>query len=318
MKNTAREIIKKEIAEVKNLLNKIDEQFVKACELMLECEGRIIVIGMGKSGHIARKIAATFSSTGTPSFFVHPGEASHGDLGMITYKDIVLALSNSGETNEILTILPLIKRLGITLISLTGKPKSTLAKNADINIDVSITEEACPLGLAPTSSTTTALVMGDALAGTLLDARGFTSEDFAISHPSGSLGKQLLLKVDDIMHTGNDIPTVLYNASLSDTLLEMSRKKLGMTAIVTSQNTLKGIVTDGDLRRALDRRENIYSLTIDSMMTQNPITIKKDELASTALRIMEENDINGLIVIDDDNIVIGALNMLDMLHSGII
>ncbi len=297
---------------------RIDDRFVTACEVIMACKGRVVVTGMGKSGHIANKIAATLASTGTPAFFVHPGEASHGDLGMITSQDVVIALSNSGNTAEVVTILPLIKRMGAPLISMTGNPDSTLAREAVANLDVSVAQEACPLGLAPTSSTTAALVMGDALAVALLEARGFSVEDFAFSHPGGSLGRRLLLKVNDVMHTGERIPRVGENTRLADALLEVSRKGLGMTAIVDDGNNLIGIFTDGDLRRTLDRNIDIHSTSVSEVMTRHCKTVRPDILAAEALKVMEEMKINGLMVTDANNRLVGALNMHDMLRAGVI
>lgn len=311
-------VIKTEAAAVTALSERIDDTFAKACHYMLNCRGRIIVTGMGKSGHIAGKIAATLASTGTPAFYVHPGEASHGDLGMITKEDVVLAISNSGETREILTILPLLKRLNVPLISLTGKPDSTIATSANANIDVSIAEEACPLGLAPTSSTTVTLVMGDALAIALLQIRGFTAEDFALSHPGGTLGKRLLLRIDDIIHINKKIPKVMLDASLSEALVEMTAKGLGMTGIVDTHDTLHGIFTDGDLRRTLDKELDFKKTPISAVMTKECKTIKLGTLAAEALKIMEDCKINALLVVDERQKVIGALNMHDLLHAGVI
>ena len=271
------------------LSQKIDLNFAKACELMLNCQGRIVVVGMGKSGHIGNKIAATLASTGTPAFFVHPGEASHGDLGMITEEDVVLALSNSGETSELTSILPVIKRKGVSLISMTGNAKSTLASFANVNLDTSVTQEACPMNLAPTASTTVSLVMGDALAVALLDAKGFTEDDFALSHPGGSLGRRLLLKVEDIMHKGDQVPIVSESTSLTDALLEMSEKRLGMTCVVNDKGELTGIFTDGDLRRALELQVDFKSSSIGSVMTPGGKTIKANRLAAQALQVMEQN-----------------------------
>lgn len=302
---------------VNNLLDRIDDNFSKACDLLLNCQGRIVVTGMGKSGHIGGKIAATLASTGSPAFFVHPGEASHGDMGMITRKDVVIAISNSGETNEILTILPLIKRLGVPLITFSGNPKSTLAKCADVNLDVSVEKEACALGLAPTSSTTVTLVMGDALAISLLDAKGFSEQDFALSHPGGSLGRRLLLKIDDIMHTDQDIPQVPESASVKSALLEMTRCHLGITAIVDDNGTQVGIFTDGDLRRAVDAQIDIKTTPIKDIMTKGGKVIEKGLLAAEALRIMESNKINALFVVDKNRKLIGALNMHDLLRAGV-
>jgi len=311
-------VIETELAGIEALKQQINDDFAKACELMLACEGRIVVTGMGKSGHIGSKIAATLASTGSPAFFVHPGEASHGDLGMITSKDVVLALSNSGETGEILTILPIIKRLNVPLISLTGKPESTLSQAADVNLDASVEKEACPLGLAPTTSTTVALVLGDALAVALLDAKGFTAEDFALSHPGGSLGRRLLLHVNDIMHKGDAIPAVAEDASLKDALLEMSKKGLGMTAITATDQTVLGVYTDGDLRRTLDNDVDIHNARIGDVMTKNCKTLIENTLAAEALSFMQEHSINDLLIVDNNNKLIGALNMQDMLRAGVI
>jgi len=311
-------VIETEAAAVAALAPRIDANFAAACRHMLACEGRIVVVGMGKSGHVGGKIAATLASTGSPAFFVHPGEASHGDLGMITAKDVVLALSNSGETDEILTILPLIKRLGIPLISLCGNPASTLARTASVNIDVSVEREACPLGLAPTSSTTVALVMGDAMAIALLETRGFTPEDFARSHPAGSLGKRLLLHISDIMHSGDDVPRVGHDTLLSDALLEMTRKRLGMTAVVDADGRLDGVFTDGDLRRALDHGVDVHHTPIHQVMTRHGKTARADMLAAEALQIMDESKINGLLVVADDGRLVGALNMHDLLRAGVV
>jgi arabinose-5-phosphate isomerase len=300
------------------LSEKIDDSFAQACELMKACKGRVIVTGMGKSGHIANKIAATLASTGTPSFFVHPGEASHGDLGMITGNDVVLAISNSGNTAEITTILPLIKRMGAPLISMTGNPKSTLATQSNIHLDISIKEEACPLGLAPTSSTTATLVMGDALAVALLESKGFSEKDFAFSHPGGSLGKKLLLTVNDIMHTGDRIPKVTEGTLLADGLLEISKKGFGMTAIVDQYDFLKGLFTDGDLRRAFDARLDLLKTPIEKVMTTKCKTINADILAAEALSIMENNKITGLLVTSNENKVVGIVHMHDLIHAGVI
>ena len=310
-------VIETELAAVNSLRDRVDDSFALACKLMLECQGRIVVTGMGKSGHIAGKIAATLASTGRPAFFVHPGEASHGDLGMITPKDVVLALSNSGNTTEILTIVPIIKRLGVPLICMTGNPGSPLAIEATINLDVGVEKEACPLGLAPTSSTTVALVMGDALAVALLEARGFTEEDFALSHPGGSLGRRLLLHVSDIMHSGEDMPRVAPGVSISEALLEMSSKGMGMTAIVDDSNRVLGIYTDGDLRRTLDRKIDLQHTQIDQVMTRNCKTVDTRDLAAGVLRLMEDHKINGVLVTDSDNRLIGALNMHDLLRAGV-
>lgn len=311
-------VIHAEAEAILALTKQIDSQFAYACQLILACKGRVVVIGMGKSGHIAGKIAATLASTGTPAFFVHPGEASHGDLGMITRQDVVLALSNSGETEEILTILPLIKRLGAPLIAMTGNPSSTLAKFADAHINVAVEHEACPLGLAPTSSTTAALVMGDALAVSLLKTKGFTRDDFALSHPGGILGRRLLLKVSDIMHTGDAVPVVLNDALISQALLEMTDKKLGMTAIVAADNQVAGIFTDGDLRRMLAKNLDVHTTAINQVMTRCCTVIKADILAAEAMQIMETQKINALLVINDQQNLVGALNMHDLIRAGIV
>ncbi|WP_313085616.1 KpsF/GutQ family sugar-phosphate isomerase [Pseudomonas sp.] len=314
---TAQRTIGMEVEAVEQLTTRIDAQFVKACELMLSCKGRVVVVGMGKSGHIGNKIAATLASTGTTAFFVHPAEASHGDMGMITRDDVVLALSNSGTTHEIVTLLPLIKRLGITLISMTGNPESVLAKAAEVNLDASVAIEACPLNLAPTSSTTVSLVLGDALAIALLEARGFTAEDFAFSHPGGALGRRLLLKVEHVMHAGERLPLVNRGTSLRDALLEMTQKGLGMTAVVETDGRLAGIFTDGDLRRTLDKGIDVRQASIDEVMTLHGKTASSDMLAAEALRIMEDNKINALVVVDEQDRPIGALNMHDLLRAGV-
>jgi len=311
-------VIRAEADAVLDLLPRMADGFVAACRHLLGCEGRIVVLGMGKSGHIGGKIAATLASTGSPAFFVHPGEASHGDLGMITARDVVLAISNSGETDEILTILPLIKRLGVPLVTLTGKPSSTLARAATVNIDISVAQEACPLGLAPTSSTTATLVMGDALAVALLETRGFTAEDFARSHPGGRLGRRLLLLIKDIMHTGDRIPTVAPDASLSEALVEMTKKGLGMTAVVDADGRIAGIFTDGDLRRTLDRKIDVHAVGIADVMTRGGKTISAEKLAAEALQMMEEYKINALLVVDAGQRVVGALNMHDLLKAGVV
>jgi arabinose-5-phosphate isomerase len=300
------------------LESRIGDAFSRACEVIMECKGRVVVTGMGKSGHIGNKIAATLASTGTPAFFVHPGEASHGDMGMITPQDVVIAISNSGNTSEVITILPLIKRMGAPLISMTGNANSTLAHEAVANLDISVEVEACPLGLAPTSSTTATLVMGDALAVALLEARGFSAEDFAISHPGGSLGRRLLLRVSDIMHVGDRIPVVKERTTLSGALLEISRKGLGMTTVVDDQGSLTGIFTDGDLRRTLDRSVDIHNTPIHEVMTRHGKTIQADHLAAEALNIMEEMKINALPVTDDSGALVGAINMHDLLRAGVI
>jgi len=315
---SARNVIETEAATISALTSRINADFANACRYLLECKGKIIVMGMGKSGHIGRKIAATFASTGSPAFFIHPGEAKHGDFGMITQNDVLLIISNSGETDEILAILPFIKRLGIPLISLTGKTHSTLAKTANTNIDVSVEKEACPLGLAPTSSTTAALVMGDALAISLLEHRGFTAEDFALSHPGGSLGRRLLLCVDDIMHTGNAIPRVDLDAFLKTALFEITQKKLGMTTVINAQNELAGIFTDGDLRRAFDSDADIHKTVINNIMTRNPKVIRPGTLAAEALKIMETHKITALIITNEQNTPVGVIHLHDILRAGLI
>ena len=317
-KKLGQQVIDLENQAVAALSSRIDQAFCDAGEVILNCSGRVVVVGMGKSGHIGGKIAATLASTGTPAFFVHPGEASHGDLGMITANDTVLAISNSGETAEILTILPLIKRMEVKLIAFTGNGNSTLAKQADVVINVGVDKEACPLNLAPTSSTTATLVMGDALAVALLESRGFTEEDFARSHPGGALGKRLLLFVKDIMHSDDAVPAVLESAKLTDALLEMTGKGLGMTAVVDSEQKLAGIFTDGDLRRVLNQRQDITNIDIRDVMTRDPVTCRAEMLAAEAVAIMESKKINGLVALDDENRVVGALNMLDLLAAGVV
>jgi arabinose-5-phosphate isomerase len=317
-KQLALDVIRIEQQAIAELTQYIDQKFEEACQLMFNCKGRVIIVGMGKSGHIGGKIAATLASTGTPSFFVHPGEASHGDLGMITGDDVVLTISYSGETGEVLAIVPVIKRIGAKLISMTGNPASTLAKLGDIHLCVAVSQEACPLGLAPTSSTTATLVMGDALAVALLNARGFTADDFALSHPGGSLGKRLLLRLGDIMHSGERLPTVNAQAKIKDALVEMSLKGLGMTAVIDKTGRLQGLFTDGDLRRILDERLDIHQDTIESVMTKNPTIAHQDMLAAEGLKIMEDKKINGLIIVDSNNMPIGAMNMHDLLKSGLI
>jgi arabinose-5-phosphate isomerase len=314
----AREVINIEAAAVQALTQRVDDHFLRALNIILSCEGRVIVSGMGKSGHIARKIAATMSSTGTPAYFVHPAEASHGDLGMITSLDVFIALSYSGESDELMTIVPVIKRQGARLISLTGNPKSSLALAADAHLDGSVAKEACPMGLAPTTSTTAALVLGDALAMALLDAKGFGEEDFARSHPGGSLGRRLLTHVRDIMHSGSGIPAVTENATLSDAVLEISRKGLGMTAIVDASNHVLGIYTDGDLRRTLEKRLEFSATAVSSVMSCNPRCITPDALAVEAVRMMEERNISQMLVVDAENKLVGALNMHDLLRAKVI
>jgi len=317
-RNPALQAIRIERDAISALENRIDDHFIRACEVIMACKGRVVVTGMGKSGHIGHKIAATLASTGTPSFFVHPGEASHGDMGMITSQDVVIAISNSGNTSEVVTILPLIKRMGAPLISMTGNPNSTLAKEAAANLDVSVEAEACPLGLAPTSSTTATLVMGDALAVALLEARGFSAEDFAFSHPGGSLGRKLLLRVADIMHTGDRIPIVNEDTTLSGALLEISRKGLGMTTVVDATGAITGVFTDGDLRRTLDKSVDVHTTPMRDVMTRNGRTIQPDQLAAEALNVMEGLKISALPVVDGQGALVGAINMHDLLRAGVI
>ena len=314
---SARRTIQIETDAVAALIQRVGADFDKACSLLLATEGRVIVTGIGKSGHIAGKIAATLASTGTPSFFVHPGEASHGDMGMITAADSVLALSNSGTTPELLTLLPLLKRQGNVLVSMTGNPGSTLAQAADAHLDTSVTTEACPLDLAPTSSTTAVLVMGDALAIALLEARGFTAEDFAFSHPGGALGRKLLLKVEDVMASGDAVPAVRADTSLAQALLEVTNKGLGMTTVTDDAGRLQGIFTDGDLRRAIDARIDINSTAIGTLMSQGGKTASAGMLAAEAMRIMEEHEISSLVVVDDQHSVTGVLHLMSLLHAGI-
>lgn len=309
-------VLQTEAKAIHDLIERIDDNFVKASHLLFNCKGRIVVIGMGKSGHIGNKIAATLASTGSPAFFVHPAEASHGDLGMITKDDVVLAISNSGTTEEILAILPLLKWLDVPLIALTGNKNSVLAKEASVNIDISVEQEACPLGLAPTSSTTATLAMGDALAVALLEARGFTSNDFAKVHPKGNLGLRLLLRVDDVMHTGDEIPMVKQGTLLSETLLEITQKRLGMTTVVDHENKLMGIFTDGDLRRALDKDIDIHKTAIDRVMSTHCKTIAPGLLATEALHIMETHKITVLVIINADNQPVGIVHIHDILLAG--
>jgi len=315
---TAIEVIQIEATAVNGLLTQMSDEFVCACHLITKCKGRVVVTGMGKSGHIAGKIAATLASTGTPAFFVHPGEASHGDLGMITRQDVVLALSNSGETAEILTLLPLIKRLAVPMIAMTGRADSTLATFSSAHISNAVEKEACSLGLAPTASTTAALVMGDALAVTLMAMRGFTRDDFALSHPGGSLGRRLLVQVADIMHTGLALPKVNETTSLMKALVEMTEKKLGMTTVVNKQGGLLGVFTDGDLRRLLEKSINIESTIVKDVMTVQCQVIKPDILAAEAMQLMEKKKVNALVVVDVKEHVVGAINMHDLIQAGIV
>lgn len=297
---------------------RLNEDFTQACEILLQCKGRVVVVGMGKSGHIGSKIAATLASTGTPAFFVHPAEAQHGDMGMITAQDVVITLSNSGETDEVTTILPLIKRMGAPLIALTGRPESTMGQAANVVLDTSVEKEACPLNLAPTASTTVTLAMGDALAVSLLEARGFTAEDFALSHPAGALGRRLLLHVSDIMHSGDNLPTVKQSATLAEALVEMTRSGLGMTTVVDEQGGLLGIFTDGDLRRALDKNIQPRETPITEVMTANCRTVTAGQLAAEALQVMEQHAINALPVLNREQQLVGAINMHDLLRAGVV
>ena len=314
----ARQVLRIEADAITALINRLDQRFTDALEIILHCQGRVVVSGMGKSGHIARKIASTMASTGTPAFFMHPAEASHGDLGMITPHDVLIALSNSGESAELVAILPMVKRKGAKLISMTGNANSSLAREADVHLDASVKEEACPLGLAPTASTTASLALGDALAIALLDARGFGADDFARSHPGGALGRRLLVHVKDIMHSGEALPKVPHTALLSEALLEMSRKGMGMTAIVDDQGKLLGLYTDGDLRRTLDKNLDIHTTRITQVMTHAPRVIDADKLAAEAVQIMEHHKINGLLVTDASQHLVGALNMHDLLRAGVV
>jgi arabinose-5-phosphate isomerase len=312
-----RRVLETEVAAVRALQGRLNSSFIEACRLLHDCRGRVVVTGMGKSGHIGNKIAATLASTGTPAFFLHPAEASHGDIGMITHDDVVLAISNSGETAELITILPVIKRLGVPLIAMTGRAQSTLARAAGAVLDVSVPEEACPHNLAPTASTTATLAMGDALAVAVLEARGFTEQDFARSHPGGSLGRRLLLHVEDVMRSGEQLPCVSPDTSLRDGLLEMSRKGLGMTAIVDAERRVLGIYTDGDLRRTLDQPVDIKTLRMHQVMTAHPKTIRPRLLAAEAVHLMETSRITQLLVVDENNVLIGALNVHDLFRAGV-
>jgi arabinose-5-phosphate isomerase len=314
----ARRTLEIEAAAVTDLERSLDDDFVLAVETLLACRGRVVVSGMGKSGHVGRKIAATLASTGTPAFFMHPAEASHGDLGMITGDDVLIVLSNSGESPELIAIVPLVKRRGTKLIAMTGRPLSTLAQEADIHLDAGVTQEACPHNLAPTASTTAALALGDALAVAVLYARGFTAEDFARSHPGGALGRRLLVHVRDVMHQGEALPVVGADTPFKEALLEMTRKKLGMTAVVDAAGNLVGVFTDGDLRRCLDRDLDIAATRIEAVMTRAPKTISEDALAAEAARFMEERQINGLLAVDDGGRLTGAFNMHDLLRAGVV
>lgn len=314
----AKQVVNVEQCALNKLHDQIGDEFVQAIELLMGCKGHVIVIGMGKSGHIGNKISATLASTGTPAFSVHPGEASHGDLGMITQNDVTICVSNSGETEEVLNIIPIIKRMGIPTIAITGNSKSTMANIADVHLSIAVGEEACPLGLAPTTSTTTTLVLGDALAVTLLEIRGFTEEDFARSHPAGSLGKKLLLRIDDLMRKGEDIPKVLLGTNVQEALFEITQKRLGMTAIIDHNNRVKGIFTDGDLRRAFDDEVDLKTTLIEEVATLNPVTIESSQLAVSAAQLMEKHNVHGLLVVDKSNQLVGALNIHDLLKAGVV
>jgi arabinose-5-phosphate isomerase len=314
----ARQVLDIEADALRALSSRLDGGFADAVALILACTGRVVVSGMGKSGHIGGKIAATLASTGTPAFFMHPGEASHGDLGMIAPNDVVLALSNSGESNEIVSIVSLIKRRGAKLIAMTGNPNSTMAREADVHLNAAVDKEACPLNLAPTASTTAALALGDALAVALLDARGFSADDFARTHPGGSLGRRLLIHVRDVMHAGDELPKISRDASLKVALLEMTKKGLGMTAVVDDDDKVVGVFTDGDLRRALEHALDLQQARVVDLMTKNPKTIRADELAVAAVEKMDTLKINGLLVVDADNTLVGALNMHDLLKAGVV
>lgn len=314
----ARDVLETEAAAIRHLVAKLDAPFLDAIGLMLACRGRVVVSGIGKSGHIARKIASTLASTGTPAFFVHPAEAHHGDLGMVTREDVLLALSNSGESEELLGIVPLVKRQGARLIAITGRPDSSLARLADVHLDAGVEREACPLGLAPTASTTAALALGDALALALLDARGFSAEDFARSHPGGALGRQLLTRVADVMRKGAQVPSVRDDALLTEAILEISRKGMGMTAVVDGAGRLAGVYTDGDLRRTLERGADVRGVVIGEVMTRHPRTIGPEQLAQEAVRLMDQHRINQLVVVDGEGRVAGALNTHDLLRAKVI
>jgi arabinose-5-phosphate isomerase len=315
---SAKRVIEIETRAIENLSQRLDENFSQACSLLFECEGKVVVSGMGKSGHIGNKIAATLASTGTPAFFMHPGEANHGDLGMLSKGDVLLAISNSGETSEIVNLLPVVKRLGIRVVAMTNSAHSSLGQHADVVLDISVEQEACSLGLAPTSSTTATLVMGDALAVALLDKKGFTSDDFALSHPGGSLGRKLLLKVSDIMLTGEDIPLISAHATVADALLEISKKGLGMTGIVDESGVLEGVFTDGDLRRILDARIDLHSASVSDVMTHGGKATFAEQLAVEALNLMENHKISALMVIDQRRKPVGAFNMHMLLKAGVL
>lgn len=314
----AREVLVTEADAIRALADRLDQAFVDACRHVLACDGHLIVTGMGKSGHVARKLAATLASTGTPAFFVHPAEASHGDLGMVRSGDLIVALSNSGETAEIVALLPVIKRLGVVLIALTGNPASSIARHADVHLDTSVDREACPLGLAPTASTSAQLAFGDALAIALLEVRGFTAEDFARSHPGGTLGKRLLLHISDVMHSGDALPTVAPGQTVSEALVIMTRGRLGLCAVIDDQRRVAGILTDGDLRRGLDQVGDIRTTPVCELMSPDPQTIAPGELAAAAVELMQARRIQGLLVVDDEHRLVGALNFQDLLQAGVV
>lgn len=316
--HSARRVLKTEAAAIERLAERLDQAFVAGVSRVMRCRGHVVVIGMGKSGHIGHKIAATLASTGTPSFFVHPAEASHGDLGMIRRDDLVLALSNSGETEELLRLLPVIKRLGVGLIAMTGNPDSTLARHADLHLDTSVDQEACPLGLAPTASTSAQMALGDALAVALLEARGFTAEDFARSHPGGKLGRRLLVSIADVMHQGDDLPKVRASAPLAEAIFEMTRSRLGMCAVLDDAGALVGVITDGDLRRQADKLSDIRAHAVQSLMSPNPRTVTDTELAAVAVEVMQTHRIQGLLVTDQQGRLVGALNFQDLLQAGVV
>ncbi len=314
----AKKVVATEVMALTKLQDQFGQDFIQAIHLLLACTGHTIVIGMGKSGHIGHKISATLASTGTPAFSVHPGEASHGDLGMITKNDLTLCVSNSGETQEVLNIIPIIKRMGVPIIAITGNPQSTMAKLADVHLSIAVGKEACPLGLAPTTSTTSTLVLGDALAVTLLKLRGFTEEDFARSHPAGSLGKKLLLHIEDLMRKGSEIPKVCRGTNIQEALFEITQKRLGMTAIVDDDDKVVGIFTDGDLRRTFDENIDLKNTQIEKAASSNPVTIKANSLAVSAAQLMEQHNIHGLLVVDENNTLVGALNIHDLLKAGVV
>ncbi|MDF0606100.1 KpsF/GutQ family sugar-phosphate isomerase [Neisseriaceae bacterium TC5R-5] len=314
----AQEVLQIEADALLAVSQRLNSEFLNAVDVILHCRGRVVVTGIGKSGHVARKIAATLASTGTPAFFVHPAEAAHGDLGMITGDDVVLALSNSGEVNEVIALLPALKRKGSTLLAMTGRADSTLARQADILLDAHVAKEACPLGLAPTTSTTVQIALGDALAVTLLQARGFSQEDFALSHPGGSLGRKLLVYIRDVMKTGDELPCVSPGTTLKDALLEMSRKRLGMVVVISADQHILGIYTDGDLRRTLEHSADVYSLTVEQVMSANPRTIPADRLATEAVRIMEQHKITCLLVSNADQQLLGSIHMHDLFQAGVV